>query len=109
MFSRRFGLFKVFNYLLALVLLSLAASNLYAGEWTKELAPGVVLTQIVKERSNPDDKTVPRIINAVKVDPKVPGLKIKMVLGGDVVWGSTKQMAVRPSVLWLSGSMQSLF
>ncbi|MDI6828254.1 MAG: phosphodiester glycosidase family protein [Armatimonadota bacterium] len=90
MFSRRFGLFKVFNYSLALVLLSLAISNLYAGEWTKELAPGVVLTQIVKERSSPDDKTIPRIINAVKVDPKVPGLKIKMVLGGDVVWGLDK-------------------
>ncbi|MDH7482333.1 MAG: phosphodiester glycosidase family protein [Armatimonadota bacterium] len=90
MFSRRRVLFRLPHSLLALALLVLTACNLYAGEWTKELAPGVVLTQIVKECSGPNDNTIPRIINIVKVDPKAPGIKIKMVLGGDCVWGLDK-------------------
>lgn len=72
---------------LSIVLTLVLSCGLSAEQWTKELAKGVTLTQIVKSPSGPEDKTVPRIVNVVKVDPKAPGVRIQMVLGHDRVWG----------------------
>lgn len=74
-------------------LLILCVSVIYAQTWTKPLARGVTYTQIVRQPDKPGNGAVPRIINVVKVDPKEPGVKVQVVLGGnDVVWGedSTK-------------------
>jgi len=71
----------------ALILLAiiLCASAVYPGQWTKELAPGVTLTQITKA---PGEDAVARVINILKVDPKTPGIRVQMVLAGDKVWDS---------------------
>jgi len=67
----------------SLILCVLCASVVDAGQWTKELAPGVTFTQITR---TPGEDAVPRVINILKVDPKAPGIRIQMVLGGDKVW-----------------------
>lgn len=65
-----------FGFRLALAALLLAASTLavQARTWVKELAPGVTYIQIV------EDAPVPRIINALKINPRVPGVEIRSVL-----------------------------
>ena len=68
---------------LILFILSLA-SVVNAGQWTKELARGVTLTQITKA---PGENAIPRVINILKVDPKTPGIRMQAVLGQDKVWG----------------------
>ena len=82
MSCRRFPAFRR-AWLLCLVGVLTPASLSYAGQWTKELAPGVTLTQITK---TPDDNAIPRVINILKVDPKTPGIRVQMVLGKDKVW-----------------------
>lgn len=52
-----------------------------AKTWVKELAPGVTYIQIVRT----SDEGIPRIINAVKVDQRVPGVEIRSVLAHDQV------------------------
>jgi len=71
---------------LSIILTLALACGISAEQWTKDLAKGVTLTQIVESQSGRDDTTVPRVINVLKVDPKEPGVQIKSVLGGDRVW-----------------------
>ncbi len=64
---------------LAILLLVLSSSAIQAKTWVKKLAPGVTYIQIVREAP------VPRIINVLKIDPRVPGVEIRSVLAGDMV------------------------
>jgi len=57
----------------------------FSTQWTKELAKGIELTQIVQPRT---ETSPARVFNVVKVDPKAPGVRIQMVLGNDIVWGT---------------------
>lgn len=67
---------------LAILLLALSSSAADARAWVKELAPGVTYIQIVRTS---EDAAVPRIINVLKIDPRVPGVEIRSVLAGDMV------------------------
>ena len=73
----------------AAILLVLCVSGVSAQTWTKELANGVTLTQIIKSPSGPEDTTPPMVINILKVDPKVPGVRVQAVLGHDKVHGDS--------------------
>ena len=63
--------------LAALICMTGTASQ--AKTWVKELAPGVTYIQIVREAP------VPRIINALKINPRASGIEIRSVLGGETV------------------------
>jgi len=82
-------------------LLVFATPAVEAETWTKQLARGVTLTQIVIGPSAPEDATPamgstpleaedttpPMVINVLKIDPKVPGVRVQAVLGYDKVHG----------------------
>jgi len=69
---------------ITILLLALSSAALQAKTWVKELAPGVTYIQIVR---TPEEGGVPRIINALKIDPKTPGVEIRSVLAHDQVNG----------------------
>ena len=61
--------------------LAALACSAFATQITRQLAPGITLTQ--------DINTAPGaqlIVNAVTIDPKAPGVSIKAALGKDVVY-----------------------
>jgi exopolysaccharide biosynthesis protein len=80
---------RSYRFLLAFLALILCASGLWAQTYTKELADGITLTQQII--STPaDSSSKPQIINALRIDPKRPGVRIQGVLSRDVVYTGTK-------------------
>ena len=78
------------------ILLVLVASGVWAQTCTKELAKGVTLTQMITEPAKPDEAAAqtageaedvepPMVINVLKIAPKVPGVRVEVVLGLDRV------------------------
>jgi hypothetical protein len=74
---------------LALVMLTLLAANVHAADqkWTRELAKGITLTQIVRTPGPKDEGALPQFINVLVVDPKVPGVEVRTILANDKLWG----------------------
>ena len=80
---------RSYRFLLAVLALILCASGLLAQTYTRELADGITLIQQII--STPaDSESKPEIINALKIDPKRPGVRIQAVLSRDVVYTGTK-------------------
>lgn len=77
------------RYLRLSLLLILACSACSAAEhrWTRQLAQGVTLVQIVRDCGPRDTGCLPQFINAVVMDPKAPGVQARTVLANDIVWG----------------------
>lgn len=75
--------------LIALFILLLLAANVHAADkkWTRQLAPGITLTQIVRTPDPKDEAALPQFINVVVADPKVPGVEARTILAQDRVWG----------------------
>lgn len=74
---------RVFIAAYALCLLVFASYTAFGQTWTKDLAPGVTLTQKVIASSDPE------IINSVKIDPKSPGVVVRSVLSQDKIYMGT--------------------
>jgi len=67
--------------ILAIPLACPAATSL----WTRELAEGVTLTQMLETGSGTDPGCKPQFINALTIDPKAPGVSVRTILAQDKV------------------------
>lgn len=80
---------SVHSRILSILILILIAPNVGAAEqrWTRQLAKGVTLTQIVRTADPKTPGSLPQFINVLVVDPKTPGVEVRAVLAQDRVWG----------------------
>ena len=75
--------------LLALLAFLLFAGNVHAADqrWTRQLAKGITLTQIIRIPGPKEVGAQPQFVNVIVADPKVAGVEARTVLANDVIWG----------------------